>query len=149
MPLTDTTIRRTKCLATPQKLRDGNGLYLLLRPDGARWWRYDYRRPVTGKRNTLSFGTYPEVSLADAREKLAEARRLLAAKVDPGEQRKAVKAAGEAADLAQHDQLEASHRPLLRMASLHDFDIASLSHALLGMLHRSCRHIGCQQALAA
>lgn len=97
MPLTDTAIRRTKCLATPQKLRDGNGLYLLLRPDGARWWRYDYRRPVTGKRNTLSFGTYPEVSLADAREKLAEARRLLAAKIDPGEQRKAVKAAGEAA----------------------------------------------------
>ncbi|UKE49540.1 integrase arm-type DNA-binding domain-containing protein [Xanthomonas translucens] len=97
MPLTDTAIRRTKCLATPQKLRDGNGLYLLLRPDGARWWRYDYRRPVTGKRNTLSFGTYPEVSLSDARERLAEARRLLAAKIDPGEQRKAVKAAGEAA----------------------------------------------------
>ena len=97
MPLTDTAIRKAKAAATPQKLRDGNGLYLLLRPDGARWWRYDYRRPVTGKRNTLSFGTYPEVSLADAREKLAEARRLLAAKIDPGEQRKAVKAAGEAA----------------------------------------------------
>jgi hypothetical protein len=42
MSLTDTAIRRTKCFATPQKLRDGNGLYLLLRPDGARWWRYDY-----------------------------------------------------------------------------------------------------------
>ncbi|NIK43056.1 integrase [Xanthomonas arboricola] len=97
MPLTDTAIRKAKPAATPQKLRDGNGLYLLLRPDGARWWRYDYRRPVTGKRNTLSFGTYPEVSLSDARERLAEARRLLAAKIDPGEQRKAVKAAGEAA----------------------------------------------------
>ncbi|KLA90137.1 integrase, partial [Xanthomonas euvesicatoria] len=97
MPLTDTAIRKAKPTATPQKLRDGNGLYLLLRPDGARWWRYDYRRPVTGKRNTLSFGTYPEVSLSDARERLAEARRLLAAKIDPGEQRKAVKAAGEAA----------------------------------------------------
>ncbi|MFW9484603.1 tyrosine-type recombinase/integrase [Xanthomonas euvesicatoria pv. euvesicatoria] len=97
MPLTDTAIRKAKPTATPQKLRDGNGLYLLLRPDDARWWRYDYRRPVTGKRNTLSFGTYPEVSLSDARERLAEARRLLAAKIDPGEQRKAVKAAGEAA----------------------------------------------------
>lgn len=97
MPLTDTAIRKAKPTDKPQKLRDGNGLYLLLRPDGARWWRYDYRRPITGKRNTLSFGTYPEVSLADARERLAEARRLLAAKIDPGEQRKAVRAAGEAA----------------------------------------------------
>ena len=97
MPLTDTAIRKAKPADKPQKLRDGNGLYLLLQPDGARWWRYDYRRPITGKRNTISFGTYPEVSLADARERLAEARRQLAAKIDPGEQRKAVKAAGEAA----------------------------------------------------
>lgn len=97
MPLTDTAIRRAKPADKPQKLRDGQGLYLLLRPDGARWWRYDYRRPLTGKRNTLSLGTYPEVSLADARGRLAEARKQLAAKIDPGEQRKAVKAAGEAA----------------------------------------------------
>lgn len=97
MPLTDTAIRKAKPAAKPQKLRDGNGLYLLLRPDGARWWRYDYRRPITGKRNTLSFGTYPEVSLADARDRLAEARKQLAAGIDPGEQRKAVKAAGETA----------------------------------------------------
>lgn len=97
MPLTNTAILKAKPADRPLKLRDGNGLYLLLRPDGARWWRYDYRRPITGKRNTLSLGTYPEVSLADARGKLAEARKQLAAKVDPGEQRKAVKAAGQAA----------------------------------------------------
>lgn len=65
MPLTDTAIRKAKPADKPQKLRDGNGLYLLLQPDGARWWCYDYRRPITGKRNTISFGTYPEVSLAD------------------------------------------------------------------------------------
>lgn len=97
MSLTNTAILKAKPAEKPLKLRDGNGLYLLLRPDGARWWRYDYRRPVTGKRNTLSLGTYPEVSLADARGKLAEARRQLAAQIDPGEQRKAAKAAGQAA----------------------------------------------------
>src|SRR3546814_5899059 len=51
--LTDTAIRRAKPEDKPQKLRDGGGLYLLMRPDGARWWRMDYRRPVTGKRNTI------------------------------------------------------------------------------------------------
>nr|WP_166744143.1 integrase arm-type DNA-binding domain-containing protein [Xanthomonas cannabis] len=93
VPLTDTAIRKAKPAATVQKLRDGGGLYLLLRPDGARWWRWDYRRPVTSKRNTLSLGTYPDVSLATARERHAAARKLLAEGVDPGEQRKAEKSA--------------------------------------------------------
>lgn len=92
MPLSDTAIRKTKPADKPQKLRDGGGLYLLLRPDGARWWRFDYRRPVTGKRNTLSLGTYPAVGLADARERHAAARKLLADGIDPGAQRKAEKA---------------------------------------------------------
>ena len=92
--LTDTAIRKAKPGAKPVKLADGGGLYLLLRPDGARWWRWDYRRPVTGKRNTLSLGTYPETGLADARARHAEARKALAAGIDPGEQRKAEKAAG-------------------------------------------------------
>ncbi|NIK64376.1 integrase [Xanthomonas arboricola] len=91
--MTDTAIRKAKPAATVQKLRDGGGLYLLLRPDGARWWRWDYRRPVTSKRNTLSLGTYPDVSLATARERHAAARKLLAEGVDPGEQRKAEKSA--------------------------------------------------------
>lgn len=93
-PLTDTAIRKAKPGPDPIKLRDGGGLYLLIQPSGARWWRWDYRRPVTGKRNTLSVGTYPDVSLSEARQRHAQARKLLAAGVDPGEQRKAEKAAG-------------------------------------------------------
>lgn len=93
-PLTDTAIRKAKPGPKPTKLRDGGGLYVQLNPDGSRWWRWDYRRPVTGKRNTLSLGTYPEVSLADARGRQAEARRLLASGIDPGEHRKAAKVAG-------------------------------------------------------
>lgn len=92
MALTDTAIRKTKPTDKPQKLRDGGGLYLLLRPDGARWWRMDYRRPVTGKRNTLSLGTYPVVGLAEARERHQAAKKQLAAGVDPGLQRKAERA---------------------------------------------------------
>ncbi|WP_164172755.1 tyrosine-type recombinase/integrase [Stenotrophomonas maltophilia] len=93
-PLTDTAIRKAKPGPKPTKLRDGGGLYVQLNPDGSRWWRWDYRRPATGKRNTLSLGTYPEVSLADARGRQAEARRLLASGIDPGEHRKAAKVAG-------------------------------------------------------
>ncbi len=95
MALTDTALRKAKPADKPLKLADGGGLYLLLKPTGAKWWRWDYRRPVSGKRNTLSLGTYPDVGLALARERRDEARRLLAQGVDPGETRKAEKAAGE------------------------------------------------------
>ena len=54
MALSDVAIRKAKPCAKPAKMADGGGLYLLLRPDGAKWWRLDYRRPITGKRNTLS-----------------------------------------------------------------------------------------------
>ncbi|TCV90543.1 tyrosine-type recombinase/integrase [Sulfurirhabdus autotrophica] len=91
MPLTDTAIRNTKPTEKPIKLTDGGGLYLLLNPNGSRWWRLDYR--YGGKRKTISMGIYPDVSLKDARERRDEARKLLASDVDPGENRKAVKAA--------------------------------------------------------
>lgn len=90
MPLTDTAIRSTKPSAKPTKLSDGGGLYLLLNPNGSRWWRLDYR--FMGKRKTLSMGVYPDVGLKDARIRRDDARKLLAADVDPGENRKAVKA---------------------------------------------------------
>jgi len=95
MPLTDTAIRTRKPGPKPIRMSDGGGLYLLLQPSGGRWWRWDYRRPVTGKPNTLSFGTYPEVGLAEARALRDDARKLRAKNVDPGEQRKADKVASE------------------------------------------------------
>ncbi len=92
MPLSDTAIRTAKPTAKPQKLTDGGGLYLLLNPNGSRWWRWDYRH--SAKRKTLSMGIYPDIGLKDARERRDAARKLLAAGIDPGEQRKAEKAAG-------------------------------------------------------
>jgi hypothetical protein len=65
MPLTNTAVRNAKGRDVAYKLADGGGLYLLVRPDGARYWRMDYR--WAGKRGTLAFGVHPTVSLAYAR----------------------------------------------------------------------------------
>ena len=94
MPLSDTAIRKAKPQGKAYKLADGGGLYLEIVPSGGKWWRWKYRRPVTGKENRLSFGTYPDVGLADARDKRDAARKLLAAGTDPGESRKAERIAG-------------------------------------------------------
>lgn len=87
--LTDTAIKKAKPAEKPYKLADGGGLYLLVNSAG-RYFRWDYR--FGGKRKTLALGTYPDVSLARAREKHAEGRRLLADGIDPGALRKAEKA---------------------------------------------------------
>ena len=93
MPLTDIAIRNAKPSEKPVKMSDGGGLYLLLTKTGAKWWRLDYR--FGGKRKTLSMGVYPQIGLKDARERRDDARKLLANGIDPGEQRKAVKATNQ------------------------------------------------------
>lgn len=91
MPLSDTTIRNVKPGDHRKRLSDGNSLYLLLCPDtGAHRWRFDYT--FEGRRKTISLGVYPDTSLKLAREKLADARRLVAAGIDPSQKRKDDKA---------------------------------------------------------
>ena len=92
--LTPSAVHNAKPKAEPYKLADERGMYLLVKPNGSRWWRFDYRRPFTRKRNTLSLGTYPDVSLKNARAKRDEARAMVAEGIDPGEQRKAAAIAG-------------------------------------------------------
>jgi integrase len=89
MPLTDTRIRNAKPTRKPFKLSDGGGMYLLITPDGARYWRLDYR--FSGKRRTLALGIYPIVSLLNARSRREAARALLAKDIDPGVAKKATK----------------------------------------------------------
>jgi Arm domain-containing DNA-binding protein len=75
MPLTHFDIRNTKPADKPFKLSDGGGLFLLVQPNGSMLWRLKYR--FVGKERALSFGAYPTVSLADARAKRDEAKKLL------------------------------------------------------------------------
>jgi integrase len=91
IPLTDTAIRNAKPGEKPIRLFDGGGLYLEVAPAGGKWWRLKYR--IDGKEKRLSLGVYPDVSLKDARDRRDDARKLLADGIDPGENRKAQKAA--------------------------------------------------------
>ena len=75
---------------SPRKLADGEGLYLWVMPNGAKYWRLKYR--INGKPKELSMGVYPEVSLKDARDKKAMARKMLAEGKDPSLEKKKEKA---------------------------------------------------------
>ena len=90
-PLTDTKVRTVKPTAKPQKFFDGGGLFLLVTPTGGKLWNLKYR--IDGKENRIALGAYPDVSLAEARQKRDQARVLLAKGVAPSDTRKAQKAA--------------------------------------------------------
>ncbi|OCG69462.1 integrase [Gilliamella sp. Occ3-1] len=87
-PLTDTKIRTAKPLEKDYTLSDGNGLYLLVKSIGTKIWRFNYYHPTSKVRTLVSFGSYPEISLADARLKRDEARQLLAKGIDPQQYKK-------------------------------------------------------------
>lgn len=91
MPLTDVAVRAAKPKEKPYKLADERGLFLLVNPSGSKYWRWKFR--VDGKEKLLSFGTYPDVGLREAREKRDQAKKLMAAGIDPAQNRKAQKAA--------------------------------------------------------
>lgn len=82
MPLTSIAVRNCKPASKPRKLFDERGLFLLIQPSGAKYWRLKYR--YAGKEKKLALGVYPEISLADARQRRDEARRLLDQGTDPG-----------------------------------------------------------------
>lgn len=88
--LTVTATNNAKPKDKPYKLADEKGLYLFVQASGGKLWRFDYR--FDGKRKTLALGAYPDVSLADARNKRDDARKLLANETDPSETKKAAKA---------------------------------------------------------
>ena len=95
MPLTDTEVRKAKAQDEAYRLSDGGSLYLWVTPAGGKLWRWAYKHE--GKEKLMSFGKYPDVPLALARERHAEARKLLATGVDPMAQRKAEKTAEKVA----------------------------------------------------
>ena len=101
-PLAAAQVLQAKPKDKPYRLFDGDGLYLEVVPSGSKYWRLKYR--YAGKECRLALGVYPEVSLLDARAKREDARKLLDAGTDPGQDRK-IKAAQ--ARVAADDTFEA------------------------------------------
>lgn len=87
MTLTHLKITHAKARERAYKLADADALYLVVNPNGAKLWRMNYR--YLGKQKTLHFGEWPAISLSDARERRDEARRKLAAGLDPVAEKKA------------------------------------------------------------
>lgn len=95
MRLNDRQIKNAKPLEKDYKLADGRSLYLLAKPNGGKYWRLDYA--FDGKRKTLAIGTYPTISLVEARQAAEDARRMMAAGVDPTAAKQQAKAERAAA----------------------------------------------------
>ena len=91
MPLTDIEIKKAKAKDKPYRMTDGGGMCLLVHPNGGKYWRLAYR--FGGKQKTLALGVYPDISLADARDRREQARKLLTNDADPGAVKQAQKAA--------------------------------------------------------
>ncbi len=89
--LTDTKIKALKPKEKIQSIRDDRGLFFVITPQGGRGWRFRYRH--SGKEKMVSLGTYPEVSLATAREKRDELRKVIAQGLDPSAKRQEQKIA--------------------------------------------------------
>ncbi|MDH4055667.1 MAG: integrase arm-type DNA-binding domain-containing protein [Gammaproteobacteria bacterium] len=81
-------VKNARPAAKIRRLFDGAGLYLEISPKGGKWWRYKYR--YAGKEKRISLGTYPDVTLKEARDRRYQARKLLDAYIDPSEHRQII-----------------------------------------------------------
>lgn len=112
------TLAKIKALQPKEKdykVTDGRGLYLLVKANGSKLWRYDYARPLTKKRATYSLGAYPDLSLVDARNMHGELRTMLAKGIDPLEYKKEL---AREAILAQKSIFEAVASEYIEKKSL-------------------------------
>ena len=90
MALSNTAIINAKAADKSYKMYDTDGLFLQVTPQGGKWWRLKYH--FDGKEKLLSLGTYPDISLSQARQKREDSKKLLAIDIDPSESRKQTKA---------------------------------------------------------
>jgi len=93
MLLSDIKAKKAAPKDKPYRLKDGDGLFLQVEPNGGKYWRLRYF--FMGKEKMLALGTYPEVSLLDARDKRLAARKLLANGTDPGAKKRQEKRLAE------------------------------------------------------
>lgn len=92
MPLTELAVKQAKPKEKDYKLSDGQGMYLLVKTNGSKYWRLKYRHPHTRKERTLALGVYPETGLKAARTAKDDARRLLSEDIDPSDHKQSQKA---------------------------------------------------------
>ncbi|MDD0823106.1 tyrosine-type recombinase/integrase [Mannheimia sp. AT1] len=90
--LNNTQIKNAKAQTKDYKLMDGKGLFLLVKKNGSKLWRFRYKKPITGKESDLGIGSYPETTLAQARAIREEYRALLVENIDPLEHRQRLEA---------------------------------------------------------
>jgi integrase len=131
--LTDTTLRNAKPEAKDKRLTDGAGLYLLVKTNGAKWWRFDYT--FEGKRKTLSLGVYPAIGLADARRRADEARTNVANGIDPSNTRKAIKVAKQLA-VENEKRLDAGLPAINSFEHVAREWLASIAHTVRDITHQ-------------
>ncbi len=127
-PLTNTQVKQAKSKEKLYKLSDGEGLQLRVMPNGSKQWLLDYQRPITKKRTSLSLGSYPDVSLADARKRKLSARELLANDIDPKEHRD---------DQHREKELAAEHTLLKVATSWFDLKKSKIAETTAVSLWRS------------
>jgi len=84
-PLTDTQIKQAKPREKEYNLTDGDGLMLRVKPTGSKLWIFNYYRPYSKKRKSLSLGAYPALTLASARYQRRSMQSLLVQNIDPAE----------------------------------------------------------------
>jgi integrase len=127
--LTDTKCKNSQAKDKPYKLADEKGMFLLINPNGSKYFRLKYR--IDGKEKLLALGVYPQISLKQAREKRDEAKQQLADGIDPNDNKKAVK-------LAKADNAANSFEMLAREWFERNMSDKSESHQkrTLGMLER-------------
>ncbi|MGZ8232635.1 tyrosine-type recombinase/integrase [Methylobacter tundripaludum] len=131
--LTDTTFRNAKPDEKDKRLNDGGGLYMLIKPNGAKWWRFDYT--IKGKRKTLSVGVYPTTGLADARRKAQEARVNVANGIDPSAIKKDIKTDQKLT--AENEKRLDSGLPIINSFEHVARDwLASIAHKVRGVTHQ-------------
>lgn len=86
-PLSATQVKQTKPKAKEYNLADGRGLYLRVKPSGSKLWLFNYQKPYTKQRSNISLGSYPDVTLAEAKAERDKCQSLLAKDIDPREHR--------------------------------------------------------------
>ncbi|WP_039907257.1 integrase arm-type DNA-binding domain-containing protein [Candidatus Regiella insecticola] len=96
-PLTNTEVKAAKTIGKDLSLHDGGSLLLFVKTSGVKTWRFRYYHPLSKKRTTVTFGHYPALSLAEARQKREAAKALLAKKIDPQEYQRTILASEQAA----------------------------------------------------